>query len=89
MVSAAFEDRAPTGETVTDYDIAHARLYIRLLDAHAAGLDWRAIAVQLFEIDIALEPERAQRVVESHLARALWMRDKGYKGLLGARPPSP
>jgi hypothetical protein len=88
MTSAAFDDEAPTGAAVSAYDIAHAALYVRLLDAEAAGLDWRTIAAQLFAIDAARERERARRVVESHAARARWMRDEGYKGLLGQRPPS-
>lgn len=88
MTSPSFDDRAPTGETLTDYDIAHAVLYIRLLDAEAAGQDWRSMAAQLFDLDPRRESVRAQTVVETHLARAHWMRDVGYKGLLGARPPS-
>jgi hypothetical protein len=86
MAGERFDDAAPTGGTVTDYDIDHAPLYIRLMDAAAEGLDWRAMAVRLFEIDPDQEPDRARRVVESHLARAHWMRDEGYKGLLGGNP---
>ena len=86
MGGVEFDDAAPSGETITAYDIAHAPLYIRLMDAAVEGLDWRAIAIRLFEIDPEQGPDRAQCVVESHLARALWMRDEGYKGLLRARP---
>jgi hypothetical protein len=81
-----FEGEAPTDAAVTAYDIAHATLYIRLMDAAAEGLDWRVMTIRLFEIEPDREPDRARRIVESHLARALWMRDEGYKGLLGARP---
>jgi len=86
MADERFDDEAPTGRAVTDYDVTHAPLYIRLMDAAAEGLDWRIMAVRLFEIDPEQAPDRARRVVESHLARALWMRDEGYKGLLGAKP---
>jgi hypothetical protein len=86
MTDLEFEDDAPTGDAVTAYDIAHAALFIRLLDAEAAGQDWKTIAVRLFGLDVDRDPDRAQRVVESHLARARWMRDVGYKGLLRGRP---
>ena len=89
MAHTEFEDEAPSGNVVTDYDIAHAALYIRLMDAEAAGQGWKTIASQVFGLDVERDPDRAQRVVESHLARALWMRDEGYKGLLRGRPETP
>jgi Uncharacterized conserved protein (DUF2285) len=89
MADTEFADEAPSGNAVTDYDIAHAALYIRLMDAEAAGQGWKTIAIQVFGLDVERDPERARRVVESHLARALWMRDAGYKGLLRGRPETP
>ncbi|ABS65834.1 MULTISPECIES: DNA -binding domain-containing protein [Xanthobacter] len=82
MVTAAFEDTAPTGPELTDYDRAHIRLYARLLDATADGAGWEEIAAVLFGIDAAREPERARHVHDSHLARARWMAAGGYKDLL-------
>jgi Uncharacterized conserved protein (DUF2285) len=89
MADTEFADAAPSGKAVTDYDVDHAALYIRLMDAEAAGQDWKIIASQVFGLDVERDPDRAQRVVESHLARALWMRDAGYKGLLRGRPETP
>ena len=78
-----FDETAPTGDELTDYDRSHVKLYMRLFDADADGSDWREVAKILFGIDPAVEPERAQRVHDSHLARARWMTRTGYRHLLG------
>ncbi|MCX8999430.1 DUF2285 domain-containing protein [Rhizobiaceae bacterium BDR2-2] len=78
-----FEDTAPAGDKLTDYDRTHIRLYARLLDATADGADWQEIVEVLFGIDPLLEPERARHVHASHLARARWMTETGYRHLLG------
>ncbi|WP_374252445.1 DNA -binding domain-containing protein [Xanthobacter sp.] len=82
MVTKTFEDTAPTGSELTDYDRAHIKLYARLLDATADGADWEEIASVLFGIDAARQPERARHVHDSHLARARWVASSGYKDLL-------
>ena len=35
-----FLDEPPRGATLTDHDIKHLKLYVRLLDADADGADW-------------------------------------------------
>ncbi|PVE22731.1 DUF2285 domain-containing protein [Microvirga sp. KLBC 81] len=77
-----FDDAAPTVSELTDYDRAHIKLYMRLLDAAADGADWQEAVAVLFGIDPAREPDRARRVHESHLARARWMTHTGYRHLL-------
>ena len=57
------------------------KLYMRLLDAETDGADWREAVALLFGIDPRKEPERANRVHRSHLARARWMREYGYRQL--------
>ena len=42
-------DTAPSNSQLTDYDRAHLRTYLRLLDAAAEGADW-AEAAQI-EVD--------------------------------------
>ncbi|WP_035103139.1 DUF2285 domain-containing protein [Devosia sp. LC5] len=79
-----FEDIAPAGETLTDYDRSHIRLYARLLDATADGANWREIVEVLFGIDPRLEPDRARQVHASHLTRARWMTETGYRHLLNS-----
>ncbi|WP_347270226.1 DNA -binding domain-containing protein [Rhizorhabdus histidinilytica] len=77
-----FEDNPPSGETLTDYDRSHIKLYMRLLDATADGADWREAVEILFGIDPRLDPERARRVHDRHLQRARWMTQTGYRLLL-------
>ena len=75
-------DTAPDGETLTAYDRDHIKLYVRLLDAEQAGASSEEVSGVLFGIDAAREPERARRVHASHLARAHWMTEHGYRDLL-------
>lgn len=81
-MAQAFEDMAPDSADLTDYDRAHIKLYMRLLDAAADGADWREAVEVLFGIDPIREPERARKVHDSHLARARWMTHTGYRHLL-------
>ena len=67
---------------VTDYDKAHLKLYLRLLDADAEGAAWEEAARQLLHIDPVAERDRALRRHETHLARARWMTERGYLDLL-------
>ena len=80
-----FEDVAPFGHHLTEYDRKHVKLYARLLDAEADGADWREGVEVLFGIDPAREPDRARRVHDSHLRRARWMTQSGYRQLLFGR----
>jgi hypothetical protein len=77
-----FDDTAPVGDELTDYDRSHVKLYMRLFDADADGADWREVTKVLFGIDPTKEPERARQVHDSHLARARWMTRTGYRQLL-------
>lgn len=75
-------DEAPTAPTLTDYDRLHLVTYLRLLDAEAAGADPDEVARVVLRLDPATDPERARRVHASHLARARWMSENGYRHLL-------
>lgn len=77
-------DCPPSGEQVTDYDRAFLQAYLRLLDAAAAGADWREAAAVILALDVERDPVRAQTVHDAHLERARWMSRAGYRGL--ARP---
>ena len=85
MAIAPFEDRAPDALHITPYDETHHRTYRRLLDADAEQADWCEAVRIIFGIDPAAEPDRARLVYESHLARARWMCETGYRHYL--RPP--
>ncbi|HMO31007.1 DUF2285 domain-containing protein [Enterovirga sp.] len=80
-----FEDVAPSGRHLTEYDRKHVKLYARLLDAEADGADWQEAVEVLFGIDPAREPDRAWPVYDSHLRRAHWMTQSGYRQLLLGR----
>jgi len=82
MTAPPFETHPPQDEGVTSYDERHLVTYLRLLDAEAEGADWREAVSIIFGIDAANEPERAKTVHESHLARAHWMTQSGYRHLL-------
>jgi hypothetical protein len=75
-------DTAPSDSQMTDYDRAHLRTYLRLLDAAAEGADWAEAAQIVLGIDPLAEPDRARRVYETHFARALWLSQHGYREFL-------
>jgi Uncharacterized conserved protein (DUF2285) len=75
-------DLAPTDSVLTIYDEEHIITYLRLLDADAEAADWREVVQLVLHIDPRLEPDRARRAFDSHLARAKWMTEHGYRHLL-------
>ncbi|NRC52925.1 DNA -binding domain-containing protein [Neoaquamicrobium sediminum] len=80
-----FKDSPPLTDRVNAYDEANLATYLRLLDAAAEGADWREVAKIVFALDVDANPERAKRMHDTHLARARWMTEKGYKHLLEPR----
>ena len=86
MPIAAFDDRAPDASHVTDYDERHHQTYWRLLDAATEMADWCEAVRIIFGIDPTAEPDRARAIYDSHLARARWMAETGYRHFL---PPPP
>ncbi|TIL65638.1 DNA -binding domain-containing protein [Mesorhizobium sp.] len=82
MASSDFFDAPPDSTELTDYDRSHMKVYMRVLDAAADGADWREAVTVIFGLDPDAEPERARRVHDSHLARARWMTEHGYRQLL-------
>jgi len=76
------DDVAPVVDALTSYDMEHLVTYLRLLDADADGADWTEVARIVLHIDPTIEPARAHHAWESHLARAKWMTERGYKHLL-------
>lgn len=75
-------DVAPDDAMLTPYDYDHIVTYLRLLDANAEDADWREVSRIVLHIDPDCEPARARRAYESHMARARWMSDSGYRHLL-------
>lgn len=85
MPKLTFADEPPQITRLGSYDERHLVTYIRLLDAEREGASWQEAVWIIFGIDPDVEPERAQRVHASHLARARWMTEVGYRHLLEPR----
>jgi Uncharacterized conserved protein (DUF2285) len=75
-------DEAPQRNLLTPYDEEHLITYLRLLDAEADHANWAEVARIVLHIDPSREPARARRAWESHMARAKWMTEEGYRHLL-------
>jgi hypothetical protein len=73
---------APSDSVLTVYDEEHLITYLRLLDADAEGADWREVARIVLHLDPEHESDRARRAFDSHLSRAKWMTEHGYRHLL-------
>lgn len=82
MAQSQFLDAPPGGDAITAYDEAHHDVYWRLLDADAENADWKEVVRLIFEIDPELDSARARHMHDSHLARARWMTQIGYRKLL-------
>ncbi len=81
-------DTAPSGSALTVYDEEHIITYLRLLDADAEGADGREVARIVLHLDPEHESDRARRAFESHLSRAKWMTEHGYRHLLRGGAPA-
>jgi len=75
-------DIAPSADELTDYDRAHFRTYLRLLDAEADKASWQEAVSVILGFHPAEDEERARRAYDTHLARAHWMAKKGHTALL-------
>lgn len=73
---------APSDPELTPYDRTHLITYLRLLDADVEGAPWDEVARIVLAIDPVVEPQAARRAHETHLRRARWMTEAGYKLLL-------
>ncbi|EIG61281.1 DNA -binding domain-containing protein [Bradyrhizobium sp. WSM1253] len=80
-------DVAPHEPVLTTYDEQHLVTYWRLLDAEADGADWKEVTRIVLHIDPDRELARARNAFDSHLARAKWMADHGYRDLLRGGAP--
>lgn len=77
-------DTAPADPHVTEYDRAHVAIYLRLLDAAAEGVAWEEVCSIVLGIDPGIAQNRARQAYDSHLARARWLSESGYRDLLHA-----
>ena len=75
-------DLAPWSEILTDYDLRHLAIYLRLLDAERDQADWREVARLVLGRDACTDETPVRRCWESHLSRARWMTTTGYRLML-------
>jgi hypothetical protein len=82
-INPEIADEVPWSDKLTDYDERHFIVYLRLLDASADGATEDEMSRIVLGIDATKEPQRARKALESHLRRARWMTEHGYRHLLG------
>ena len=75
-------DTAPQAVVLTKYDRQHLVTYLRLLEAEQQKADWREVARIVLHLDPENDAERAQRAWKSHLKRAHWLTEHGYRDLI-------
>ena len=75
-------ERAPAVKCLTPYDEAHLVTYLRLLDANASGAADADLAQIILDDNPALSGPQARRAAASHLKRAVWITQEGYRDFL-------
>jgi hypothetical protein len=78
-------DEAPCSDTITDYDLAHLVTYLRLLDAMRDGAGWDEACRAILRRDP--DQPATRRCWDTHLKRAEWMTQSGYRRLLDLSAP--
>ncbi|MCZ4288440.1 DNA -binding domain-containing protein [Hoeflea alexandrii] len=86
MANLDYLDEPPAEDRITDYDRAHFKTYLRLLDADAEGANWKEAIEIILGIDPNQNEAHALHVHSSHLARARWMTEHGYRHLMDGDP---
>jgi Uncharacterized conserved protein (DUF2285) len=81
VTQAQLLDEPPSSDALTPYDRVHMKLYLRLLDAETDGGDWKEVVKLLFGMNPSDDPARAELMHRTHLARARWMAQHGYRQL--------
>lgn len=81
--TAAIVEEVPWSDGITSYDEVHFAMYLRILDATAEGASQEDMARTILGIDPLTDPDRARRALASHLRRARWMTEHGYRRLIG------
>lgn len=74
--------RVPWSPRLTAYDEAHFVVYLQLLDAKAKDASDEAMLQIIRDADPAMSADDARCALASHLARATWMSEEGYRDLL-------
>jgi hypothetical protein len=87
LLDPEITDVAPSAPMLTAYDEEHLVIYLRMLDAEHDGAHWQDVARIVLRRDPERDPGRAWLAYETHLARARWMTERGYRHLLQGGAP--
>ncbi len=79
---------APKVRRITSYDEAHFVTYLRLLDAQAHSAAESAMIAIIRDVAPTMTRDDARLSLQSHLTRALWLSDAGYRDRLGGKRPT-
>ncbi len=72
--------KAPSSDIITPYDREHFKLYLRLLDAEEEDVHWKVAAAEI--MGLGSDGPSSKSCWQSHLQRAKWMSNSGYRQLL-------
>ncbi len=72
--------KAPSSDNVTPYDREHFKLYLRLLDAEENDVHWKVAVEEIMGLKSVESSSKS--CWQSHLQRAKWMSNSGYRQLL-------
>lgn len=62
------------------------KTFLRLLDAYHEQASWKEAAAIILGLDVQGDPQGARAAFDKTLNQALWLRDKGYLGLVRSTP---
>lgn len=62
------------------------KTFLRLLDAYHEQASWKEAAEIVLGLDVESDPQGSRALFDKTLKRALWLRDRGYLGLVGSTP---
>jgi hypothetical protein len=83
-VSASIEP-PPDADELTGFDRSNMALYLKLLDAETAGVDWATAAKDILQLDPVADPDNVKQVFDQFLRRARWMTNVGYQQLMQSK----
>lgn len=83
--ASSLAGKAPTSRRITAYDEAHFAIYLRLLDAKSKAASSDEMLGIILEAAPSMNRDKAIRALASHMKRAVWMSEEGYRGLLSKK----
>ena len=78
------EPTAPSGETITEYDLRHMLTYLVLVGEARDKRPWIETAQAILGCDVAADLAGARRCYLSHLGRGRWVMEAGFDRYLAA-----